>query len=91
MTYQFISDPGHGWLQITINDLVEALKAGQGFSSFSYANPKTGMVYLEEDLDASTYLSWKHPNKDYELEERTIDGDCFVRRLPSLLDTRKES
>lgn len=91
MTYQFITDAGHGWLQVPLTEFMQALRAGLGFSSYSYANPRTGMVYLEEDMDANTFVQWykdKH-NTPLAYEVKHYDNECFVRQLPSLRDTRR--
>lgn len=90
MTHQFITDSGHGWLQVPVSAVVDAINDGQGFSSCSYANMKTGYAYLEEDLDAHTYTQWYKDThgKPLEYEVQHHDGDCFVRNLPNLIDTR---
>lgn len=48
-----ISDPGHGWLSISMKDLVE-LDIVDQISNCSRFNK--GRVYLEEDCDAFVYL-----------------------------------
>lgn len=89
--FQFITDSGHGWLQVPVSDFLQALQDGEGFSSYSYASPKTGYVYLEEDLDANTFVAWYKRVRGEALvyDVKNYDGDCFVRELPSLIDTRK--
>ncbi len=47
--YQYISDPGHGWLKVPMEE-VKDLK----ISSCSYMH--AGYSYLEEDCDAQTFL-----------------------------------
>ncbi len=47
------SDPGHGWLAVPLADL-EALNIETQITGYSYV--RVGTVYLEEDLDAGTYL-----------------------------------
>lgn len=91
MAYQFITDAGHGWLQVPVTQFIQALKEGKGFSSCSYANLRTGMVYLEEDLDANTFVQWyKDKYKQaLEYEVKHYEDDCFIRDLPNLTDTRK--
>ena len=49
--YRFISDPGHAWLEVPQAEL-GALRIKP--SSYSYQNE--GMVYLEEDCDASLFI-----------------------------------
>lgn len=48
-----ISDSGHGWLSVPIDDLVK-LDIVDKITRYSYISPTR--VYLEEDCDAGTYL-----------------------------------
>ena len=52
MTFDFYSDPGHGWLKVSKAVLSEHLGARWRavFSCFSYERGE--FVYLEEDCDA---------------------------------------
>ena len=52
-TLRFISDPGHGWLEVPIAEVV-ALGIHNDISPYSYHHD--GMAYLEEDLDAGVYI-----------------------------------
>ena len=54
-TYTFFSDPGHGWLRVPITELVKYDVADK-ITAYSYVSPSKKWVYLEEDLDASTFL-----------------------------------
>ena len=49
----FINTPAHGFLQVSKYDVI-----GNGFkpSSFSFYEPETGRMYLEEDCDAPAFL-----------------------------------
>lgn len=51
--YTFINDPGHGWLSVPLADLVE-LGIQDDITQYSYMSPTR--AYLEEDLDAGTFL-----------------------------------
>ena len=51
--YKFISDPGHGWLEVTRGDIA-SLNIGDKISQYSYVNGQ--YVYLEEDCDAQVYI-----------------------------------
>jgi len=54
--YTFHSDAGHGWMEVSLMELIKLGIANQ-ISSFSY---KKGMnVYLEEDDDAAKFLNAK--------------------------------
>ena len=82
--YRFISDPGHGWLEVPLSDYESS---GYKASSFSYVN--STHIYLEEDCDAAGYLRaagllGADGRINPELcAERFVDLDhkCFVRRL----------
>jgi hypothetical protein len=52
--YNFIEDPGHGWLQVPITELT-FLGIIDKITPYS---PKVGsFMYLEEDCDAGLFLS----------------------------------
>lgn len=81
-TYTFISDPGHGWLSVPFVDLV-ALNIQTQISAYSYVRENS--VYLEEDLDYSTFLNaaqaagWNVKVK----EGKPSDKPSPVRSYPS--------
>ena len=56
--YRFISDPGHGWLEVPLSELVE-LGIAQEISSFSYQSKDGNLVYLEEDCDLGRFADAK--------------------------------
>ena len=49
----FIEDPGHGWLKVPLAELDVLGIRGQ-ITPYSYINGE--YAYLEEDVDAGTYL-----------------------------------
>lgn len=49
----FHTDPGHGWLEVSRADL-DTLEIDEKITPYSYQ--RADRVYLEEDLDAQTYL-----------------------------------
>lgn len=51
--YKFYEDPGHAWLAVK---RAELLKLGILDKISHYSYQKGGMVYLEEDCDASTFI-----------------------------------
>ena len=54
--YRFISDPGHGWLEVPRGEL-HALNIAEKVSTYSYQH---GIwVYLEEDCDATLFWDAK--------------------------------
>ena len=52
-TYKFYADPGHGWLAVKIEELMQLGIVTQ-ISSYSYM--RGGTAYLEEDCDASLFF-----------------------------------
>jgi hypothetical protein len=52
--YRFITDPGHGWLEVPIAE-IKALGIADKISAYSYR--KGNMAYLEEDCDAGLFLN----------------------------------
>jgi hypothetical protein len=51
--YRFFEDDAHGWLEVPWRE-VEA--SGAAISRYSYFDPATGMVYLEEDCDVARFM-----------------------------------
>jgi hypothetical protein len=82
-TYRFVSDSGHGWLEVPIRELAYYGLVNK-ISGYSYIS-KTCSVWLEEDSDAGTFLKARFPN-DYPkvnqfIKEDNIDGDCYIRNM----------
>jgi hypothetical protein len=53
-TFDYIQDPGHGWIKTPVSLLLE-LKIASDISSYSYY--KNGFAYLEEDCDAAKFMN----------------------------------
>lgn len=53
-TFDYIQDPGHGWIKTPIKLLVE-LGIEAEISHYSYY--RDGFAYLEEDCDASRFFN----------------------------------
>ena len=51
-TFDFISDPGHGWVKVPMT-LLQALCISEKITDYSYR--RGDFAYLEEDLDASIF------------------------------------
>ena len=81
--FLFISDPGHGWLKVSVLSLAPLGLSLGSFSPFSY---RSGYVaYLEEDCDAGVFIdAWKkaHPGEEFPVEFENYDCECFIRNLP---------
>ena len=66
MNFRYITDPGHGWLEVP-RGLLEVLGIQDKITGYSYIN--NGYVYLEEDLDMATFIrALKANNSGIELE-----------------------
>lgn len=51
-TYDFYTDPGHGWVKVKLSELVDLGIAGK-ISAYSYK--KGQYAYLEEDCDLQRF------------------------------------
>lgn len=67
MRFRFISDPGHGWLEVP-RALVVELSLLDKISGYSYQH--RDQVYLEEDCDAYLLIQrLREQRREYQLEE----------------------
>jgi hypothetical protein len=72
--YAFHEDPGHGWLEVTRQDLID-LGIDQDVSPYSYQNGQN--VFLEEDCDMTLFFKayekkfGEKPETMYFYEENT--------------------
>ena len=51
----FYADAGHAWLAVPL-DALEDLEIADDISQYSYQSTSKGLVYLEEDMDAGTFI-----------------------------------
>lgn len=81
MNFTFYSDSGHGWLEVPLS-MVK--RVGHTPSRYSYYNPKTQLVYLEEDCDAPAFDEKFKATFGSEPVPVfiNIEGDAFIRSLP---------
>tara|TARA_Y100001938_G_C8016722_1_gene392995 strand:- start:98 stop:436 length:339 start_codon:yes stop_codon:yes gene_type:complete len=80
--YTWIRDVGHGWLRVRKD---EYLLTGFKATPYSYQDDK--YVYLEEDVDAPTYLKLYQPNPKNIVEE-FYNGQSPVRDMDRIEDLR---
>ena len=81
MKLTFHSDPGHGWLEVTMA-AIRNLGIGEKISRYSYRKGET--AYLEEDCDASLYIEGlKVKNIPFEFIEKDTNHPSFIRELRS--------
>jgi len=81
-TFNFYSDPGHGWLAVPRALLVE-LGIEEKITSYSYQ--RLDEVFLEEDGDYTTFfLAMTAADREFKVFEiNTPRSDSFVRSLQS--------
>ena len=75
---KWISDSGHGWLEVPTQAVLDA---GVVPSKYSYISDDRLTTYLEEDWDAAKFLQALGCPMDRVFSELYIDGDCWVRDL----------
>ena len=86
-TFTMYSDPGHGWLQVSVRDVRAAGLHARDFSVYSYAAGRgdDATYYLEEDCDAPKFVAaWKDKVGAIRFDEKHSDKPSFVRGLRSL-------
>lgn len=88
--YTFISDPGHGWLRVKLDELRD-LGIADKITQFSYRDGDD--AWLEEDCDLSTFIVARAARVDVEprdwgvaffaldVEQRTV-RETHIRNLP---------
>ena len=74
--FKFISDPGHGWLVVSLAR-VRASKAS--ISQWSYI--RGNIAYLEEDSDAPAFLATLEPDSFTVADEHRDEFD--IRENPA--------
>ncbi len=81
-TFTFHTDPGHGWLEVTVNDLSSISLVPSDFTQCSYRKGNT--LYLEEDCDAGKFINaWKARGNTCTINE-VYHKYFFARNLPSI-------
>ncbi len=79
MAYRFIEDAGHGWLEVPRQHVQDS---GAPISGFSYYDPATDMVYLEEDCDMGSFLEISRLD-DSAIDKSVYRDEWSPRGLPS--------
>ena len=76
--FNFYTDPGHGWLAVKRDDLLNLGLTALAISPCSYQ--RGGTVYLEEDCDAGEFLTaLKQAGKQYHITEKSSDRSSPIR------------
>ena len=80
-SYDFFSDPGHGWIKVKRSEL-ERLGIADKISGYSYQ--KGDYVYLEEDDDGTLFADAKKAhNEPVNLRSHIADRDSKIRSYDS--------
>ena len=85
MPFTFHTDPGHGWLEVSIRDVQALGLHSLDFTHYSYVSHDGTKLYLEEDCDASHFLQAYKAKYGQEaiVHERNVNRDSFIRSLPN--------
>ena len=91
---RWITDAGHGWLEVSFEELAKVGAGIQDFSNYSFINRKLGVLYLEEDSDAPAFIA-RHPARHgdfFRILQAVHLSDSsdrnLVRRCPRLSQVR---
>ena len=78
-TYTFYTDPSHGWLKVSRNELIAAGVA-KLISNYSYQDSSN--VYLEEDCDAGKFLhALKASGFEFKIAEKHTNSNSRIRNM----------
>jgi hypothetical protein len=81
--FNFITDPGHGWIEVTTADLAKIGLKVTDFSRYSYRRGNT--LYLEEDCDAPKFIeAWRRKNGGTPDFRDVYQARTFIRDLPAI-------
>lgn len=79
-TYIYHQDPGHGWLEVPLEDLIEYGVRNQ-ISSYSYRDGST--AFLEQDRDMILFVNAYRLRHGCEpvMREQVTSKDSKIRKL----------
>jgi hypothetical protein len=85
VTFNYITDPGHGWLQVS-SSFIDALGITPQISRYSYAAKRSftegWICYLEEDCDMPLFLCAFHARWGYWPKINEVRPDpCLIRNM----------
>lgn len=75
---RYVTDAGHGWLEVDLTEFPDAVEYGTGFG---YIDRQYGSIYLEEDCEMGAFLK-AHPEARERIYHENYNGESAVRRLP---------
>ena len=81
--YVFYSDPGHGWLAVSTEEL-ELLGIDRNITAYSYLSPDGSVAYLEEDCDLAEFFHAKNWDRwpEDKIQSVNLRSEAFIRNLP---------
>ena len=80
--FTFHTDPGHGWLEVSVSAAESVGLTPADFSPYSFRKYNT--LFLEEDCDAPKLLNaMKALGLEFGTIERYLEN-TFIRNLPSI-------
>ena len=90
MKFTMYSDPGHAWLRVTPAEVFSLGLTVDDFTPYSYRSKDNRYWYLEEDMDAATFIAvWEdrmgHPLR-YTISH--TDNASSVRKKKPLSNPR---
>jgi hypothetical protein len=81
--FDFHTDAGHGWLKVHVQDLADIALSVADFTPYSYR--AGAWLYLEEDLDAGTFIrQWEAKRGEFTCREVDDGYQSFIRNLDRL-------
>jgi len=92
-TFEFHSDPSHGWLAVSEFAIRSLGMSPRDFSRYSYQSFSGLVVYLEEDCDAAKFLAAYKAKHGAEptVVERHSSKPSFIRNLARVQPWKAES
>jgi len=83
--FKFISDPGHGWLEVSLKDFPFAQRSATGFG---YKNGD--FIYLEEDVEANDFLvELRQRGIQFDITQETLDDEWEGRNYAPNRELKK--
>lgn len=82
MKLRFISDPGHGWLEVPLYAMRQCGLNPTDFSRYSYRQRNT--FYLEEDCDAPKFINAMKAKGVEVTFDEVHQERTFIRALPPI-------
>lgn len=88
MKFTMYSDPSHAWLRVTEQDVRDIGLSIKDFTPYSYRSKDGKYWYLEEDLDATTFITIYEYMKGHPLQYKVsnTNGRSSIRSKFPLLD-----